>query len=110
VAADKVLYKAAGVFRYPLLAANNFFCLGRDEKPKAGLAQSGCVRFHGHWKAAIDFLKRRYSSDWSDRVEVHRKHEGKAVRAVLTPDERRDLAYALLADTDDGPARGPEAD
>ena len=49
-------------------------------------------------------------SDWSDRVEVHRKHEGKAVRAVLTPDERRDLAYALLADTDDGPARGPEAD
>ena len=41
---------------------------------------------------------------------MHRKHEGKAVRAVLTPDERRDLAYAVRADTDDGPARGPEAD
>lgn len=50
------------------------------------------------WKAALEFLKRRCPHEWSDRVEVHRRHEGAQVRAELAPDRQREIALALLAD------------
>jgi hypothetical protein len=51
------------------------------------------------WKAAIEFLKRRYPGEWSDKVEVHqRRGEEQAAVAAMPPDEQRDVALALLAD------------